>query len=59
MESVAYVGLRRNTDGLKMHVRFRFRFVHIWSGARRPKPWPKIEDASDAVPLNENALVLW
>ena len=59
MEGVTYVGLRRNAYELKMHVRFRFRFMHIWSGACGPKPWTKIQDADDAVPLNENALVLW
>jgi hypothetical protein len=57
---VTYVGLRRDAYESKMHVRFRFRIIHIGSvSCRGPNPRPNIQDADDAKPLNENALVLW
>jgi hypothetical protein len=58
MARVTYVGLRRDAYGFKMHVKFRFRVMHIGNGSCRPNPRPNIQDADDAVPLNENALVL-
>jgi hypothetical protein len=54
---VTYVGLRRVAYVFKLHVRFRFRFVHVGSRSCRSNPWPNIQDAGNAISLNKNALV--
>jgi hypothetical protein len=57
---VTYVGLRRDAYESKMYVRFRFRIIHIGSvSCCAPNPWPNIQDAHNAEPLNKNALILW
>jgi hypothetical protein len=59
MARITYVGFRRDAYGFKLHVRFRFGVVQIGNRSRCPNPWPNFQNAGDAVPLNENASVLW
>jgi hypothetical protein len=58
---VTYIGFRGDTHDFKMRVRpiFRFRFRQFGIRSCRPNSfWPKVQDADNVIPLNENALVL-
>ena len=60
MARVTYVvGLRRYIYGFNMHVRLRFRVMQVGNQSCGAKSWPNIQDAGDAVSLNEDALILW
>jgi len=57
MQGVAYVGVSRDAYEFKT-LGFRFRFMYIRSRfCQSPKSWPNVQDADDAVPSNEYALV--
>ena len=59
MIAVTYIGVGRDAYAVKTRVRFRFRFMPIGTGFRHClKPWPNVQNAGDAVPSNEYALIL-
>jgi hypothetical protein len=59
MIEVTYVAFRRDTNELKIFVRFGFRFMQSSWSCQSTKPRPDVQNADDVVPSNEYALVLW